>query len=284
MLLSSLIIGLCIIFQRYVLNPSNGDKLEFSGNALLTEKQIWVLITGSMIHATKSHEINNLLFTFVVSCIAETQFGLSSLWIISVFTITGAIGWMTSFLYHYYHHGYLAYFIPARGYSPNMYGFAFFCMIVYPNKIIQSILFLDPVIWIILIIAVPAYFTNNKKHNPYIWTFICLMVCVIMRLIFEYTMILNDITMGGFLTLYFLKCGISFMYFVKYLGNPSASDHACHLGGSLCGILLGIFYLYYTHNKPWPYFRLDAYIWNAIAKFDFLCPFTILFIRLMNNM
>lgn len=283
MLLSLVIIGLCIVCQRYLLNSSNGDKLEFSGNALLTEKQIWVLITGSLIHATKSHEINNLLFTFVVSCIAETQFGLSSFWITTVFTVTGAVGWLMSFSYHYYKHGAIAFFIPARGYSPNMYGFAFFCMMVYPNNKIQNVLFLHPVIWIILIIAVPAYFTNNKKHNPYIWTFICFMVCFIMRLIYHYSTIFDHITMGGFLTLYFVKCAISYTYFVKYLGNPSASDHACHLGGSICGILLGIFYLY-TYNKPWPYFRLDAHIWNAITKFDFVCPFIILFVRLINNM
>lgn len=128
------------------------------------------------------HEINNISFTFVVSCIAETQFALSQLWLILVFTITAAIGWITSFSDHFYNYGYLTYFIPARAYSPNIYGFAFFCMILYPNKIIENVSFIHPIeLFGSYLIPIPAYFTNDKKHNPYIWTFICFVVCVITK-------------------------------------------------------------------------------------------------------
>ena len=144
MLATVLIITSCIIFQRAILGRIHGDLLEFSGNALVNDKYVWVLITGSLIHGSLSHEVNNLLFTFIVSYVMETQFLLSSKWIIFVFTSTGMFGWIFSFLYHLNKHGQIAYFIPARGYSPNMYGAAFFCMMTYPKHTMNNIFFIHP--------------------------------------------------------------------------------------------------------------------------------------------
>ena len=204
-----LIITSCIIFQRAILGRIHGDLLEFSGNALVNDKYVWVMITGSLIHASLSHEVNNLLFTFIVSYIMETQFLLSSKWIIFVFTATGMFGWIFSFLYHLHKHGQIAYFIPARGYSPNMYGAAYFCMMTYPKHTMNNIFSIHPVLWLLSIVIIPSYLTNNSKHRPVLWTVICIGICSITVIVYKHTDLLQNITLGRFLSLYLIKCFIS---------------------------------------------------------------------------
>eukprot|EP01083_Nonionella_stella_P269140 910335_1 len=285
MLASLLLVVSCIILQRVVLDKViDGDRLEFSGNNLIQNRQLWVLITASMIHATLGHEVNNLLFTFVVSYAAEIQFSLSPLWLLMVFTLSGSIGWIASFTYHYIKHKELAFFIPSRGYSPNMYGGAFFCCIVYSKVILNNVLRMHPVLWMLSIIILPTYCSDHKNHNPFVWSGICVVICITTMLIYNHTSLLKDITMGGFLSLYFIKCLINYWYSRKVLGRTSFfADHACHLGGSIGGILLGILYLY-INNKSWPFYRVDATVWIAITQWDFIFPFGMLWFRLLNNM
>lgn len=279
MLLSLFLVSACLFMQRGVLHHMvSEDRLEWSGNALKSG-HIWVLVTGSLVHASLSHEINNLLFTFAVCTFMEDQLQISKSLTLAVFTLTGAMGWIASFIYHYHLHGELALFIPSRGYSPNMYGAAFFVLMINGHDIMRNICSFHPICWILAIIAVPTYFSENPQHRAWIWTIIVIAIGLLTKWLFDYSLLLQEMTMGTFLVLYFVKCFIGFGYnrFILRMNRPSVSDHMCHLGGAIGGTVMGICYLFLYGR------RYDEDIWLAVTRWDFIISIVFLYIRLRFN-
>ena len=161
------------------------DKIAFSADNV-HKKYHWVWITGSTLHADRSHLVNNLLFILGFAPNLETFFFnrtvLSHTWyemfipheyiylfyFLGIYYICGIAGWLVTYLSHRFINfprqwkiG-VAQHITSVGSSPNMYGFAVFATICMPMEPVGT-LFGKKYEWIMvyLMLVVPFFFTNR---------------------------------------------------------------------------------------------------------------------------
>ena len=278
MYITLVVCGLAILFQHYIRDRIiKTDKLEFSGQLLIYEKSVSCLITASLIHGSLSHEINNLIFIFVIMYHSEMYLELSKFWIIIVYILSGIIGWLISLLNNYVKYGRMGIWNSGVGLSPNMYGYSLFISIIFPNVIFpHRILGFKPIEWILIILIIPDYFNKNKKHNLNTWSIISCGYLVIYSLFYSYFNF--NVYSSTFLCIYLLKSIQAKVYWVLYLKQRSGTDHASHFGGAFGGVILGLIYASLYSNKN---FIQNVYI--SLTDPMIFVTFCLLFFRMYFN-
>uniref|UniRef100_A0A0G4G5W2 Uncharacterized protein n=1 Tax=Chromera velia CCMP2878 TaxID=1169474 RepID=A0A0G4G5W2_9ALVE len=280
MLISFGIVAACVSAQRFVhfspklLGRSGVDlmKAEFSGQAVFREGYVWTLVTGSLLHSDLSHEVNNLIFTFVVSVVLESQMG-GPLTIL-IFLSTGAAGWMCSAAWHWWQYGEMGLWTAGNGCSPNMYGLAFFVATLEPGRVFpRTLLFLPVWIWCASVWVLPPLLSRrmfdrksgkvDSTHLLYVSSLCAVLLCFVSIPRWDDEGIsaqqgkdtftlggsgqsikrflsFGDLTAAGYLAQYQLRCVIETVYVQFVRKSQGLSDHWCHLGGALAGIVFAL--------------------------------------------
>ena len=272
-----------------LLSRLHSDNVHFSG-AALDEKKFWTLLTATIDHGDWSHLVNNMIMFGLSAGPLERIVGP---WLLCAsFFTTGALGWLFS-LQHLYkkfpEQQFIAKFQSSVGSSPATYGLVGMLIVLNPNACCASLDGSFPS-WLGIILLWSLPLCLQEKYGLQLWAkkesgslnirsvaFICSSGLVGYGLLRPFVTGLHSsgylchdgsaevvslsISASQFFTAYLFKCfvlGLVCQYVLRLDKSMSSTDDACHLGGVVTGIVLGLGFRWCTESTFIPF--------NSIAE------------------
>jgi membrane associated rhomboid family serine protease len=219
----------------------DGEIAEFSSLAL-KQGRIWVFITALFLHADWSHLLNNVVFFGAISRELEALMGPGG--IAAVFFMTGIVGWLFTLAYNHFQYGEMADYVWSCGSSPATYGCAFFLATAAFDLAVAGSgsagnLLDKPWLWYLAVVLAPVY---SKGAPQMAWQALPVLLASGYYLLRP---VIPEVSIGGWMALYFLKLFCLRLYDILVRKVPRdlpSADNACHLGGALAGVCLGLWY------------------------------------------
>ena len=230
--------------------------VEFQPFLFWEQGSYYVLLTAQLCHDGLGHLVNNVVFSLPL--LESLSLTLSWVSLASLSFICGAAGLLLTWLMNRLAHGELAQFSSTVGYSPAMYGLAFFVLArAEPTDAVGSLVpGLHPGFLVLVYSFFPylEYVYHSCKlpkpraHRHY---FLALFVSLLaLGIIWETQSISSEapaLSAYIWILIYLLK-GLLFDLYWHWLGVLNTADHACHVGGALMGTLLGLLTI---QGDPW---------------------------------
>jgi membrane associated rhomboid family serine protease len=236
------------------------EQLEVSGNSLGfglfgADTKPLTLISATLMHATRSHIINNYLMIWGI-CELERKIG--STWFAITFFLCGACGWLGMLLWlkltksEEWSQG-IAQFSSSLGSSPATYGMCAMAAVIMKNEPIATTFGWPPHVWMALMMFLPKFCGDRFKVNLLVSPLKISLKAVLVAInVVSFTYFLGDvlfpppITAGQWFLYYLLgNYVLNTLWFLIHKGTADTTDHACHFGGATFGVICGLIKIFY---------------------------------------